>query len=117
MAFQALVAYRHLLAAQDLAGDLREQVAEGEEAGLRDSAEQISEHTQSARDGLGGPQWRLAADLPLIGPDVSAVRTLTDVADELAREALPRWSRQGRRPTPTTWSPATAASPWNPSAS
>ncbi|HLS33941.1 MAG TPA: DUF4012 domain-containing protein, partial [Brevibacterium sp.] len=45
--------------------------------------------TGNAREALSGPHWSVAARLPLVGPNVVAARTATEVVDDLATDVLP----------------------------
>lgn len=93
MALQARAAYTHLRAAEAQAPELRRQILTGDDRQLRERADEIAGHTEQARSALAGPHWAAAAALPFIGSDVSAIRTVTTVADDLAGEALPQLVR------------------------
>ena len=61
----------------------------GDEAAVRGTVTTIGTDTERARDALDGPQWWLAAHLPWIGTNAEALRTVTEVADDLSHQALP----------------------------
>jgi len=64
-------------------------LAGGETARAREALYAAQEATASARRHTGGPVWWLASKTPVLGDDVTAVRTVTDVVDDLAGDVLP----------------------------
>lgn len=66
---------------QDLQG-LDEGSVRGRLVTIRDAAAQAADNAQ-------GPGWSLAELAPVVGDDVEAVQTVTDVTDLLARTVLP----------------------------
>lgn len=89
MAVQALGAHRDLRAAAAAVPVLREQLTAGDIEAAQATASRIGEDASGARDALHGPHWWLAARLPGLGEDVAAVRTVTEVVDDLASDAIP----------------------------
>jgi hypothetical protein len=89
MASQSLSAYRHLDKASRVIPTLRQQLTEGDTAGAQRSAEQFRKDAEAARDAVHGPHWWLLAQFRWVGPNVSAVRTVTDTLDEIASKAMP----------------------------
>ena len=89
MALQAQRANQHLQLALGRATQLRAQVLAGDEAAVRGTVTTIGTDTERARDALDGPHWWLASHLPWIGTNAEALRTVTEVADDLSHQALP----------------------------
>jgi hypothetical protein len=87
-AWQAYSAYRHLTAAQDRLPQLREDLVGGDRAELDETAQALRDDTAAAREALDGPQWDLLAALPGPGGDVAAAQAVTEVVDDLARDAF-----------------------------
>ncbi|WP_454085393.1 DUF4012 domain-containing protein [Georgenia sp. Marseille-Q6866] len=88
-AVQARAAYTELRAAMPQVSELRQQALSGETDAADTTAAELREHTSAARDAVAGPHWAVAAKLPWVGPNVTAVRTATAVVDDLAADALP----------------------------
>lgn len=88
-AVQARAAQSELRAAMPLVGELRQQALGGDTAVAASTAAELTEHTGNAREALSGPHWSVAARLPLVGPNVVAARTATEVVDDLATDVLP----------------------------
>lgn len=87
-AVQARAAYSELRAAVPIVSELREQALSGQVDAAAASTAELQEHTGAARDAVSGPHWSLAAKLPWVGPNITAVRTTTEVVDDLAVGAL-----------------------------
>ncbi len=87
--YQALSARRNLqLVASDLT-TLRSQLTSGEQAGGAQTLAELQRHAHAARSSTRGPGWWLGTKLPKLGHSVAAVRTVADVADQLATTVLP----------------------------
>ena len=93
MAWQARQANQHLQSAVAQAPQLRAEVLAGDEAAVQNTVSAIGTNTEQANEALAGPHWSLAAHLPWIGTNAEAVRTLTEVADDLSHQALPELTR------------------------
>jgi len=93
MAWQAREANRHLQSAVGQAPQLRAQVIAGDESAVRRTVTAMGSDTEQARDALAGPHWRVATHLPWIGTNAEAMQTVTEVADDLSQEALPKLIR------------------------
>ncbi|WP_413452515.1 DUF4012 domain-containing protein [Georgenia phoenicis] len=87
-ALQARAAYSELRAAMPIVSELREEALSGQVDAAAASTAELQEHTGAARDAVSGPHWSLAAKLPWVGPNITAVRTTTEVVDDLAAGAL-----------------------------
>ena len=75
--------------AGDEAGRLRTQVIDGDIAGARTTLDAMRDATGRAASTSDGVLWRAAAKLPLMGDDIDAVRSVSDVLDRVSTEALP----------------------------
>ena len=60
-----------------------------DESSVRERLVTIQDAAAQAADNAQGPGWSLAGRAPLVGDDVEAVQTVTEVADRLARTVLP----------------------------
>lgn len=105
MAWQAFTAYHRLEAAAARIPELREQVVSGDEEGAQRAAREFREDTRTARDALDGPQWGLLEVAPVVGDDVEAVRTVTEVVDDLGDGALPALLQAGEFIDPASLAP------------
>jgi hypothetical protein len=80
------LAYGHLTDARASAADATAALADpAQAAGVID---RISEDTSAARALTGDPIWALAEGLPWIGPQLSAISTVTQAADDVATTAI-----------------------------
>jgi hypothetical protein len=87
--FQAVRAQEALAATgHDLAA-FGDRFDNGDLDGARLALAAGREEAQEARQDTRGPGWWLMARVPPLGDDVSAVRTVAAVADDLAGRALP----------------------------
>lgn len=91
--------------AQGLITVAKSQVSEGDYAGLPATFDEIRQHTEKARSLSSGPLWSATEHLPLLGPNLTALRGLTEVVDDTvaASEPLialaPEFTREGLTPT------------------
>lgn len=60
-----------------------------DESSVRERLVTIQDAAAQAADNAQGPGWSLAGRAPLVGDDVEAVQTVTEVADRVARTVLP----------------------------
>lgn len=84
LAWQAYAAYGHLRTAEDQITQLQAQVASGDAQATRATTEELREETAAARDAVHGPHWSVAAALPVVGRNVSAVQKVTEALDDVA---------------------------------
>ncbi len=89
LAWRGLQARDALLAAQPLIGKVQEQVMAGDADGARATLETLQGRTATARTSTSDPVWGLAARLPKVGDDVTAVQAVTWAVDDVAQLALP----------------------------
>ncbi|MFI8594512.1 DUF4012 domain-containing protein [Microbacterium sp. NPDC078428] len=89
LAFRALAARDALAATADEAALLQQSVLAGEHDDLDARARSISAHASDAARATGDPVWRAAEILPWVGANLRAVRDISEIADELARDGVP----------------------------
>jgi len=65
------------------------QLTSGDRAGVATTLADAQDHAAAARKNTRGPGWWLTERIPGVGPNVTAVRTVSDVVDELSRHVLP----------------------------
>lgn len=87
--YQALQARDALEKAAEDFELLTGQLADGDGAGARASLASAQAAAQKADDNTGGPGWWLTSQLPGVGDDIVAVRTVADVVKTLATDILP----------------------------
>ena len=89
LALDAVRARQELQASAGLVADLEEHVRAGDRAAADAALDDLQQRSARAVDATTGPHWTLAAAMPWAGPNVDAVRTVADVVDGLATQALP----------------------------
>ncbi len=114
LALQARSAYRHLEAASRLVPVLRGEIATRDEPGAQATVAALHAHVAAARRAVHGPQWSLAAALPRVGADVTAVQTLTDALDILATGADTQLRTATRFVVPAELAPVDGTVPLEP---
>ena len=82
----------HVRAALDNAGFevtlMKRSVQEGDAEAAREHLLRARQNAASARQNTRGPIWWTASKLPWIGDDVTAVRTIAEVADDWTGEPM-----------------------------
>lgn len=89
LAVDAVRAENHLEAADGDVSRLEQAVLAGDEPTATGSLRSMQDHAAAAVRATRGPHWWLAEHVPGLGPTVYAARTISDVVDVLAHEALP----------------------------
>lgn len=89
LARDALVARSQLLAARSDVASLQKQALTADTSTTAVTVSSLQTHADAAARHTTGPLWTAAAHLPWLGPQVTAVRTVAEVVDSLARVALP----------------------------
>jgi hypothetical protein len=85
---KALDAKRNLEAALPLASKVETQLMSGDSAGASQTAALLQQKTAVARRDANDGLWRRLEWVPVAGPNLHAVRTLSDVVDDLANHAI-----------------------------
>lgn len=94
LAAAAWVGIRALLVKQDLeqvvplTSSLKQAVTEQDQAAVARDSSELSSRASSAASLSGDPIWRAAEVIPFIGPNLTAVREIAQVADDLASKAV-----------------------------
>jgi hypothetical protein len=68
---------------------LSSQLTSGDQDAAQQTLVLTQEHANAARRHTRGPGWWLAVRVPGVGPNVDAVRTVADLADNLSTQVLP----------------------------
>ena len=74
----------NLEAAMQLVPQVKEDITGNDSSGAAAHVDELLAHTSSARDSAGDPLWTLAASLPGIGANFSAVAEVARSADDVA---------------------------------
>jgi hypothetical protein len=85
---RALEAKSELESALPLASEIQEKVLAGDAEGAAATAAKMAEHTGAARVHTNDPVWRAVEFLPVAGVNLAAVRQMSDIADDLANDAI-----------------------------
>lgn len=88
-AYQALRARDALNEANTRFSQMTRAVSAGDTARAQESLYAAQQATMSAGRNTSGPVWWLASKLPVVGDDVTAVRTVTDVVNDVSQGVLP----------------------------
>jgi hypothetical protein len=86
---RGLTAKDHLQNAATLFLKLRQQTADTDLAGAKATLIALQSETAQAKDITDGLDWAIAGRVPFIGDDLTAVRTVSEVLDDLASNGLP----------------------------
>ncbi|HYI33697.1 MAG TPA: DUF4012 domain-containing protein [Glaciibacter sp.] len=85
---RALLARDELQSAVPLATRIQDQVVAGDADGATATAADLRRRAGNAADLTSDPVWRAAEVVPLLGPNLTAVRELAAVADDISRRAV-----------------------------
>ncbi len=105
LAADAVRARTELEAAAARVQVLQTQVLAGDLAGATATLDALQTHATTARSSTHGPHWTAARALPVLGPTVRAVQTVSDVVDDLALDALPALMDATALVSPATLAP------------
>jgi len=103
--YQALQARDALNDARRGVEGLREALTQGNAEQADEALATVQEASASARWNTRGPIWWLASQLPAVGNDVGAVRTVSEVADDIAQDVLPDVVAAGEGVSPASFQP------------
>ena len=87
---QAWFAVRALRSAEEVTSSLTNRIVVGDVRGARAYLERFDEETTTARRATSGPVWWLAAKVPYVGRNFTALRIVAAETDAVADEALPK---------------------------
>lgn len=85
---RALAAKSALESAMPLVSTLKSQVVAQDAKGAKATLAKLEPKVAEARDNTSDPIWRGAETLPLLGPNLSAVRTLAGSTDDVVTQAI-----------------------------
>ncbi len=85
---RGLLAKNHLEAAIPLAGEMQDQVATGDVAGATGTFNDFADHASSAASLTGDPVWRAFEVIPVLGPNLTAVRDVAGTVNAVAGDAI-----------------------------
>lgn len=88
-AWQAVTASRALLDARERADVVQDRIRLGDFNGASEALTELRTKTGVARDSTDGVLWDLGRRLPLVGRNIGAVQTVSDVLDTATRENAP----------------------------
>lgn len=86
---QALSARESLQSVATDVERLQAQLVTGDATAATATLRRLQRHAKEAESSTTGPGWSVLARTPVIGPNVSAVRTVAEVSDSLAGHVLP----------------------------
>ncbi|MBF4460978.1 MULTISPECIES: DUF4012 domain-containing protein [unclassified Rathayibacter] len=81
---KAMTVRAKLTSAIPLVSQVADQLTGFDTAGAEATAGQIATLTQEARDQTDDPVWRVMEVVPFLGPNLSAVRAATEIADDVS---------------------------------
>ena len=91
-AFGLYQSYQRVMAqvdnAMSVVDPLKTALQAGDTDGLASAASTVTNAVHAIDDELSGSNWQVAEHLPVVGQDVSSVRTLVDVATDLVDNAM-----------------------------
>ncbi|MBO3086651.1 DUF4012 domain-containing protein [Cellulomonas fengjieae] len=89
LVYRGLQASEALLSARTVLSDLQTELEQGRTDQLESRLPQVQEDLATARRASSDPVWRAAEVLPLLGPNLTAVRVVSASLDDVTRDALP----------------------------
>lgn len=88
IAYQALTVKGQLESALALIPEMRSQLEDGEQPAARDTLNSINGQVSAARSTATGPLWKLASQIPLVGPNFAAVSEVAVSAEDITSQAV-----------------------------
>lgn len=85
---RALLAKNELQTAVPLAATIQKQVVAGDSGAAALTAEDLKQRAKTAADLTSDPIWRAYELVPLVGPNLTAVRQLAAVVDDISQRAV-----------------------------
>lgn len=87
---KAMTVRAKLTSAIPLVSQVADQLTGFDTAGAESTAGQIARLTGEARDQTDDPVWRVMEIVPVLGPNLSAVRAATEIADDVSGKIVTR---------------------------
>ncbi|MFI5426818.1 hypothetical protein [Aeromicrobium sp. UC242_57] len=88
-AWQSWQASQSLRLAANQADLLQTQIVAGDSSGARRTLDGLRQSADTARRRTDGPMWDIGSKVPLLGRNIGAVQRVSEVVDEIAKQALP----------------------------
>lgn len=88
-AMQAFEVRDNLLAAKAKLGSIADLAASGDQAKIEAVAQDVLDLTTASDSIVQGPLWDAASNIPVVGANVTAVKSATEATHILARDAMP----------------------------
>lgn len=88
VASRALTAKDALEQAQDTVADIQDQARALDVAALQQSATAFADQTKSAAGATADPLYRIAESFPLVGPNLTALREVSDALNLISTDAV-----------------------------
>jgi len=85
---QTLAAKSELEQAVPLASTVQQAVVAGDTSAAQEAANELGEHARAAEGHAGGPIWRAFEAVPFLGPNLTAVRQLAEVVENVSEDAI-----------------------------
>ncbi|WP_166789442.1 DUF4012 domain-containing protein [Cryobacterium sp. TMS1-20-1] len=86
--FQSLMAKSELEQAVPLASVVQQAMVVGDIAAAQEAATELAENARAAAGHASDPVWRAFEFVPYLGPNLTAVRQLTQVVDDISEHAV-----------------------------
>lgn len=103
--WQASRATSALRLAGNQAQVLQTQIVAGDDASAAGTLRDLQASARRAKNSTDGPLWRIGSKVPYFGKNVAAVRTVSDVIDSIATDALPPVVKLSKQINLNTYSP------------
>ncbi len=109
MASSALTVKSELEAARPLLSTVKEKVLDGQASSAQPEVDELAEHTTKARESASGPAWWLAEQIPSIGGNLVAVRTVASSVSDVVDNAVVPAVALGDTLSPAVFKPVDGA--------
>jgi hypothetical protein len=105
----ALTVKNELEAARPLLSSVKDKVLAGQASTAQAEVDELAEHATKAREASSGPVWWLAEQLPTVGTNLVAVRTIADSVSNVVDDAVVPAVALGDTLSPAVFKPVDGA--------
>lgn len=77
-----------LEAARPLLSSVKDKVLAGQASSAQGDADALAEHADKAREAASDPLWMFAENVPVVGPNLTAVRTVANTVSDVVDQAV-----------------------------
>ena len=77
-----------LEASRPLLASVKDKVLAGQASSAQTDVDELSAHADKAREAASDPVWKFAEILPVVGPNLAAVRTVADTVSDVVDQAV-----------------------------